>query len=107
MRRVLVALLLAALPGLAQAAQEPAGDAAAGHTLARQWCASCHAVDTASPTRATDVAPPGFTAIAAKPGVSAEGLRAAVQTRHGQMPNFRLDRIQVGDVVAYILSLRP
>jgi len=104
--RHLLALLLVALPVVANA-QTTAGDATAGHALARQWCSSCHVVDAASPARATDVAPPGFAAIAAQPGVSLESLRAAVQTKHGQMPDFRLDRNQIGDVAAYILSLRP
>ena len=106
MKRLLAPLPVLALPVVAHA-QAITGNAAAGHDLARQWCSSCHAVDAASASRATDVAPPGFAAIAAQPGVSADSLRAAVQTRHGQMPDFRLDRNQINDVVAYILSLHP
>ena len=54
-----------------------AQDAQQGHEIAQRWCSSCHAVDRAA-TRAPADGLPTFPAIAAKPDLSADYLRAAM-----------------------------
>lgn len=82
-----------------------AQDAQQGREIALRWCSSCHVVE-----RAATVAPadglPTFPAIAAKPGLSADQLRAAMNPQHSRMPDFALSRRQQDDLIAYINSLR-
>ena len=49
---------------------------------------------------------PTFPAIAAKPDLSADYLRAAMNPQHSRMPDFALSRRQQDDLIAYIYSLR-
>ncbi len=85
-------------------AQTVPGNAASGYELARTWCSNCHVIDR-QPTRAGD-AVPSFPTIADMPSTTALSLQAFLQTPHGRMPNFQLDRYQVDDAVAYIISLK-
>jgi hypothetical protein len=62
-------------------------------------------VDRAA-TRAPADGLPTFPAIAAKPDLSADYLRAAMNPRHSRMPDFALSRRQQDDLIAYIHSLR-
>jgi mono/diheme cytochrome c family protein len=50
---------------------------------------------------------PGFAAIAAMKSTTELSLQAFLQTPHDHMPDWRLSRQQIDDVVAYIMSLRP
>ena len=104
MRPWLFALSLAALPGMALAQMEP-GDPAAGQRLAATWCANCHRIAPAGPGPATDMAP-SFAAIAALPSTTSMSLRAYLRTPHANMPDYRLSREELDDIVAYLLSLR-
>lgn len=92
----------AAAPALAQ--PEP-GDPSAGRRLSATWCANCHRIAPGGPGPATDAAP-SFPAIAAMPHATSMSLRVFLQTPHPNMPDFRLSRQEIDDVVAYILSLR-
>ncbi len=111
MRQIMLgaALALALVPhAMAQAPAEE-GDPQKGLGLARAWCAACHLVE-ANPGRAADTAAT-FPAIAARPTVTADGLRAFLSGQHsgtaqGRMPNLSLSRNDVENLVAYILSLR-
>jgi len=87
------------------AAQQAPGDATAGYALAQSWCAGCHFVDQQE-MRAKD-AVPSFAAVAAMKSTTELSLQAFLQTNHHNMPDWRLTRQQVDDVVAYILTLRP
>lgn len=87
------------------AAGQQVGDAAAGRTLAVEWCSACHVVESAGRQRGTDSAPP-FAALAADPRTTEFRLRAFLMTPHQNMPDFRLSRTETDDLVAYILSLR-
>jgi mono/diheme cytochrome c family protein len=89
-------------PALAQ--PEP-GDPAAGLRLARIWCANCHQVAPGGPQPAGDAASP-FPAIALMPSTTSMSLRVFLQTPHPNMPDYRLSREQLDDLVAYLLSLR-
>ena len=49
---------------------------------------------------------PTFMAIAARPNVSMDGLRAFLADPHGRMPPLVLSRADIDNLSAYILSLR-
>lgn len=91
-----------ALPAAAQV--EP-GDPAAGRRLATTWCAGCHLIAPGGPGPATDAAP-AFEAIARMTSTTALSLRVFLQTPHANMPDYRLTREQIDDVVAYVLTQR-
>jgi mono/diheme cytochrome c family protein len=99
---LIATLALAAAPALAQ--PEP-GDARAGQRLAVTWCANCHQVAPGGPGPANDAAA-SFAAIVAMPSTTSMSLRVFLQSPHGNMPDYRLTREQMDDVVAYLLSLR-
>ena len=102
-------LLIGVLGGLlltANAKAEPPGDPARGHALARQSCSSCHLVDLDQRGPVPDGIP-SFVALAARPGeTESDLLGSLINPPHPQMPSTPLDRQQMRDVVAYILSLR-
>ncbi len=104
MRRLAVLMALAAAPMPALAQTEP-GDPAAGLRLAATWCANCHRVAPDGPGPSTDAAPT-FRAIAQMPSATAMSLRVFLQTPHPSMPDYRLTREELDDVVAYLLSLK-
>ncbi len=111
MRQMMLGAMLVVALAPQAFAQAPAedGDPVKGREIARMWCANCHVVED-NPARGADVAAT-FAAIAGRPGVSAEGLRAFLSAQHsgtsqGRMPNLSLARNDVDNVVAYLLSLR-
>jgi mono/diheme cytochrome c family protein len=85
-------------------AAHAAGDAAAGHALARHWCAGCHIVDDSG--RGSDAAPT-FAAIARRGARDTAWVRAWLAAPHPPMPNVDLTRPQTDDIVAYLESLAP
>ena len=106
--RILMAFLMAglALPAAAQTPAAPAsgeGDKVAGLEIARTWCANCHVVEE-HPAKATASSVPTFAAIADRPGITADGLRAILAVPHGNMPSLSLTRNEVDNVIAYLLS---
>jgi mono/diheme cytochrome c family protein len=94
---ICVLIFAAAFTGTARAAGSPEQ----GHSLAKTWCASCHAVEPGGVQR--DAPAPPFPSIAehARP----EQLRAFLASPHPPMPNFNLSRSQIDDIVAYLQSL--
>lgn len=62
-------------------AQVPAGDPAEGHRLAREWCASCHAIERNQPPLPGSVAP-AWSAVARMPSTTSLSLRAFLLTPH-------------------------
>lgn len=98
--RLRLALAVLFIPSLAIAQ-----DAMQGHEIASRWCSSCHVIERSATSAPTD-ALPTFPAIAAKPGLSTDQLRAAMNPQHSRMPDFALSRRQQDDLVAYIYSLR-
>ncbi len=101
----LAAILLAATLVSHAAAAQDSSDTFAGHELAQRWCGSCHVVDIGAQRQGTD-AVPSFAAIAAMPSTTAASLTAFLTTPHAQMPNDALNRADIANVSAYILSLR-
>jgi mono/diheme cytochrome c family protein len=104
MRLWLIACVLAAVPVPALAQMEP-GDPVAGQRLAANWCANCHRIAPGGPGPATDIAP-SFAAIAALPSTTSMSLRAYLRTPHANMPDYRLSREELDDIVAYLLTAR-
>ena len=94
-------LVAAALPAIGQ----ESGDAAKGHTVAKQLCTSCHAVERGE-TRSPNDAAPAFPTVASVPGMTALALHATLQTTHRDMPNVMLEPEDQWNIVAYILSLK-
>lgn len=81
------------------------GDADKGHQLAEEVCASCHAIgvdQSASP----EPFAPTFETIANVRGMSPTALSVFLRTPHATMPNLVLTDDELGDVIAYILSLK-
>lgn len=104
MRAAPFALVVASLAGPAAHAVE-VGDPAAGHAIARETCAECHAVEPGAVARLyADV--PSFQEVASLPEMSGLALTAFLQTSHESMPDFILSPAERDDLVAYILSLR-
>jgi mono/diheme cytochrome c family protein len=102
MRTPIIATLAIAWAGPALA--QSAGNALAGQSLARQWCASCHMI-SGTEGRMSDAAP-AFEAVARRASTTETSLRVFLQTPHRRMPNYTLTRQETDDVVAYILGLR-
>lgn len=104
MRIPIVAMLLA-VAALPAAAQTEPGDPRAGLRLAATWCANCHQVAPGGPGPSTDAAPT-FRSIAEMTSTTSMALRAFLQTPHPNMPDYRLTREELDDVVAYLMSLK-
>lgn len=80
-----------------------AGDATSGHALARQWCSSCHLVE---PGRSGGDQAPPFESIANDPARTPARLRGWLAAPHPPMPDLKLSRTQIDDVMAYLESLK-
>jgi mono/diheme cytochrome c family protein len=103
--RLPAALIALAASTLPAAAQTEPGDPITGRRLAEVWCANCHQVAPGAPGPASDAAAP-LQAVAQMPSTTSMSLRVFLQTPHANMPDYRLTRDQLDDVVAYILTLR-
>jgi mono/diheme cytochrome c family protein len=95
----IVALLALTTPA---AAQQAAGDAAAGQELATQLCTACHIVGTERV--GSDVAPP-FPVIARDPDMTLTELHAWIGPAHPMLPNLALTPQQIADINAYLDAL--
>ena len=97
--------IVSMLAGLASAAAQEAGDPRLGLDVARESCASCHAV-----LRVEDRSPnpnaPSFSHIANVPGMSAMALHVALQSPHKTMPNLMFEPDELRNLIAYILTLK-
>ena len=99
--------LVLALAAPALAAPPAPADPANGRRLADRWCASCHVV-TAGQTAASADAPT-FVALANAPGRTPEGIADFLMlpgTTHSKMPDLSLSRVEIGDIAAYIATLK-
>jgi mono/diheme cytochrome c family protein len=97
-----IAVMTLLASGQAQAQQREVG----GLSVAKAVCSRCHAVEKNSPP-SRDAAAPSFEDIANSPGITARAISKALQTTpHRRMPNFRMNRGVLDDLVTYILSLK-
>lgn len=85
------------------AAQSPA--AQRGLNFVRANCARCHAIDKVSESP-LKIAPPFRTLHLRYPIESLqEAFAEGIRTGHDNMPEFRLEADQIGDVIAYFKTL--
>jgi mono/diheme cytochrome c family protein len=99
-------VLLILVLGLAgSAGAQEGGDPARGLTVARQLCASCHAVQRGQEISPNPVAPP-FARVANIPGMTAMALNHLMHSSHKTMPNIIMAPEDQWHLVAYILSLQ-
>jgi mono/diheme cytochrome c family protein len=78
-----------------------------GKGIAQLWCSDCHLVDPREQKSGRNSAP-SFLSIARMKSTTEASLAAFLSTPHGRggMPDLVLNREEIGDVSAYILSLR-
>ena len=103
MFKVSLVLALSVVAGTAQA--QYIGTPRVGFRLARAQCAECHLIEKGQ-GRSPNPAAPTFEHIANIPGITGMALTAALRTSHGTMPNVIIKGSDIGDLVAYILSLK-
>lgn len=104
---IAVAVLAVSAAGLVAAEAAEVPDPANGLRLARRWCAACHVVEPGQTAAAADA--PVFAALATDP-LRAEDAIANILTApakaHSKMQDLALSRLEIGDLAAYIKSLR-
>lgn len=104
-----------AAPGDASAPEAPVQQAATaapadpavyrGATVAQQVCAQCHDIGTGVGP-AIYAGAPTFASVLDKPDTTSEGLAKWLKSSHPSMPHYVFNDAEVGDLVAYIMSLR-
>jgi mono/diheme cytochrome c family protein len=99
-----VILFVAALLAIGTARAQ---DILTGKGIAEVWCSDCHLVDPHQRKSGRNSAPT-FLSIARMKSTTEASLAAFLSTPHGRggMPDLVLDRNEIQDVSAYILSLR-
>ena len=100
------AILLALIVPITVKAQMGIPDRQRGQQLAESLCSNCHAVsDRTAPSHSL----PGrsFKSIARIKGQSDIALAGAIVMPHHAMPSVALTRIDIRDLVAYIISMKP
>ncbi len=96
-----IGLIAAALAALAQ---DLPGNIASGRHTAESWCTRCHQIylDELTPFSY----PPNFVEIANMPSTTALAINVFLRTSHDVMPNYRLSREEIDDIVVFIMSLK-
>jgi mono/diheme cytochrome c family protein len=104
LRNLALCAAVVALAVTAEAQVHP--DAKTGKKIAEKLCVGCHIVgrQAAGATVPADV--PSFARIANKPGQTATLIAGAIVVPHPPMPQTSLTREEIGDVAAYILTLK-
>jgi mono/diheme cytochrome c family protein len=97
---------VSSLLAVAAASAQEVGDLQRGRQIARDICAACHAVE-AGEQRSPAPAAPSFQSVADTPGMTGTAVEVWLTAHpHDTMPMIVLSREEVGDISAYILSLR-
>jgi mono/diheme cytochrome c family protein len=79
------------------------GDPQAGFEYAQAVCSGCHAI---SAERSPLPQATRFREVADRPGMTGTALRVWLETHHPTMPNIVVEKNDMLNVVAYILSLK-
>jgi cytochrome c len=103
--RLLHALVIPLLAAGSASAAGDGVDVSRGHDLAKAWCTQCHAVERGQLVGPV-AAVPSFVAVARQTSTTGPALHAFLTTPHSDMPDVKLTLAQLGDLIAYILSLR-
>ena len=103
MRRLVFSLVIAVSGTESAFAAEDVGDPQAGFEYARTVCSGCHGIsaETSPVPKATR-----FREVADRPGMTGTALRVWIETYHPTMPNIVVDKQDMLNVIAYILSLK-
>lgn len=94
-----------AVPGVVRAQPVGEGDAERGRQAAERLCTSCHVTETSS-SQTVPAGVPTMRTIANKPDQTAERIAGMLIDPHPPMPNVRLTRDEIDNIVAYLQSLR-
>jgi len=103
MRPLLVSFAIGLAATSGALAAEDVGDPQAGFEYAKRVCSDCHGISAEkSPMpKATR-----FREVADRPGVTGTALRVWMETSHPTMPNIIIEKNDMLNVIAYILSLK-
>jgi mono/diheme cytochrome c family protein len=104
--RAILLLTLMTVANLTGAVAQEIGNVEAGGEYAIDHCARCHAVD-ANTMRSPNPQATPFAQIAVTPGMNARALKAWLTSVHKDMPDFIIEKNDIDDLIAYILSLAP
>lgn len=81
-------------------------DARTGQKIAEKLCVTCHIVGREAASASVPADVPSFERIANKPGQTVEAIAGRIVVPHPPMPQIELTREEIGDLAAYIISLR-
>jgi cytochrome c len=81
-------------------------DAKTGKRIAEKLCVGCHIVGPRAAGAAVPADVPSFARIARVPGQTAQSIAGAIVVPHPPMPQIQLTREEIGDIAAYILTLK-
>lgn len=99
----LTAVVVLSGPVLAGEPKEPSAEG--GRKLAERFCTVCHVVGGTA-DGSVPVGPPPFTAIANKPGQTAEHIKGVLIQPHAPMPDLQLTNDEIHSLLAYLQTLR-
>jgi cytochrome c len=100
------AISLGAALSASSASAQVHPDAKTGRKIAEKLCVGCHIVGDQATRASVPADVPSFARIASKPEQTAQSIAGAIVVPHPPMPTIQLTREEIGDIAAYILSLR-
>jgi mono/diheme cytochrome c family protein len=103
MKRLLLATGIVLVTATSAAAADGLSKSQAGHAYADTYCSKCHSLG-AGPSPLPQA--PRFDDVAEQPGITAMSLQVVAQSSHPPMPNIIIEPQDMGNVIAYILSLK-
>ena len=103
MRLLLLSLALAVSCAASALAAEDVGDPQAGFEYAKSVCSVCHGI---SAENSPNPKATRFREVADRPGITGTALRVWMETSHPTMPNIIIEKQDMLNVIAYMLSLK-
>ncbi len=92
-------------PAVAAVAAQDDAAVYRGSAVAKQVCAQCHDIGAGSGP-AIYAGAPTFISVIEKADTTSEGLAQWLKSSHPSMPHYMFNDAEVGDLVAYMMSLR-
>jgi mono/diheme cytochrome c family protein len=90
---------------LAAADRDPEPSAEKGHELAQKLCQGCHVIESGADSN-TPAGVPTFRSIANRHGQTGERIANILIQPHAPMPDIRLSREEIQNILSYLESLR-